>query len=489
MDQVAPALLSKAAVRAEIDATEANIGRLASQLQKERRSLARLWFMIAPVGTLPTELLTKIFGLSIQAAQGQARARSVRARTQRSPRTALQQVFCLSHICSLWRDMVITFPSLWALCTIDTWLGINQKPAYLDGLQLLLDRSANLPISVSLTTSCSPWETFTLDDLAILPVIMPTAVRWKNLAIDAESVHHLMSLNVSPPGTFAGLESLQILGSRSDNAFGSFGMLPTTLDVFTSSSRLFRLTLRDLHDAWTPFRMPWTQLTHLELTSAPLAASLSILQQCPNLVSASLITNRDSLDSLDESWLFELEHLTTLPCLETLSFDVMVGCKIGPFFTTLSTPTLQTLTLSFPGPEHSQPWPASRFSVFQSRAPNITHISLSECPLRSPDLIHLLRLTPALTKLSLLRMPLCLDSWFLQAFSFDGVTTKRLVPQLCELDWRGSIENLEPAALIAAIRSRCSATLSGTAGDVRPEVVVWSASSGGRTGRRRRESR
>ncbi|KAJ7187763.1 hypothetical protein C8R46DRAFT_1340720, partial [Mycena filopes] len=40
MAEVAPALLSKAAVRAQIDVTEANIDRLASQLQEERRSLA-----------------------------------------------------------------------------------------------------------------------------------------------------------------------------------------------------------------------------------------------------------------------------------------------------------------------------------------------------------------------------------------------------------------------------------------------------------------
>ncbi|KAJ7187764.1 hypothetical protein C8R46DRAFT_386 [Mycena filopes] len=131
--------------------------------------------------------------------------------------------------------------------------------------------------------------------------------------------------------------------------------------------------------------------------------------------------------------------------------------KFVPFFAKLGLPALQTLDLScFYARE---PWPAN-FSIFQSRAPNIKHISLRGCPRHSSELIDLLRLIPALIKLTLVHMN-CLDSLFLQAFSCDGVNTKRLVPQLCELDWWGHEENLSGApALIAAIRWRWSATSS-----------------------------
>ncbi|KAJ7187795.1 hypothetical protein C8R46DRAFT_1241027 [Mycena filopes] len=427
MDEVSPPLLSKAAVRTQIDTTEANIGRLSSQIQSlasqiqnltaerenERRSLARLWFMIAPVGTLPTELLTEIFGLSIQTAE--APSRPTHASTRPLAHPAFQQALHLSQICCLWRHIVLNSPSLWALCPVDAQLGRTR----IDGLQMLLDRSAKLPISVSLTVPINGAKfTFPrVEDPSLLLTIMPTAARWKDLDIDSLCLGDLAQLDV-PPGTFTGLESLRMPG---------YGC--AKLDVFASSPRLRRLIL------WAPPRipfaqhhLPWTQLTDLKFTNSSLTTCLSLFRQCTNLVSVAF-TGKDDTQ-------FEVEPFIAPLCLKTLSLDSSLefGPAVGPFFTTLSTPTLQTLTLAFPGPEHPQPWPASRFSVFQSRAPNITHISLSKCPLRSPDLIHLLRLTPALTKLSLLRMPLCLDSWFLQAFSFDGVSTKRVVPQLCELD-------------------------------------------------------
>jgi hypothetical protein len=134
-----------------------------------------------------------------------------------------------------------------------------------------------------------------------------------------------------------------------------------------------------------------------------------------------------------------------------------LAARIDPFFTPLSLPSLEFLELGF-APSSQLVWPTHEFSAFQMRAPNITHISLKDCPIPSQALATLLRLTPVLTTLTLLRCGACIDNEFLQTFSYDhSRAARRLVPQLREIDWCGigSGRLFDDDTLEAAIRSRC----------------------------------
>jgi hypothetical protein len=106
-----------AEVKAQIGATETNIHRLSTQIdelicarQKERNTLARLWFMIVPVGKLPTELLVEIFALAAESdSSSMVVDRGLPAFGLDHP---VRQALLLSQVCSSWRQIVTKLPRL-----------------------------------------------------------------------------------------------------------------------------------------------------------------------------------------------------------------------------------------------------------------------------------------------------------------------------------------------------------------------------------------
>ncbi|KAJ7761123.1 hypothetical protein B0H16DRAFT_1531924 [Mycena metata] len=389
--------------------------------------------MIMPIGKLPPELTTKIFELAIQSnvAEGPSSPH-----TSASTAGDLFRLLHLSHVCSLWRQTIITSPTLWALCPVDVQLDRRQKK-YLDGLQMLLDCSAKLPISVSLATT---GDTFTgPTGPLILPAIISTASRWRDLDVDTRSVLDLDHLRL-PPGTFAALETLRISYKN---------MIPQApITLFTLFPRLhcLRVTFSRNSDRDALLQMPWTQLSHVEITDPNPHTCLSALLRCNNIVSAVLITRR---------YLATLEAaVVMLPCLETLKIECRgASGGIGTFFTQLHLPVLKTLSLAF---QDSVLWSASTFAVFQSRAPNIAELSLEGCVIPSHELVAVLQLAPVLKKFTLKYCPQCIDDFFLEAFAFGPDHTDRLVPQLEELDWQAVYHHFDLPIFEAAIRSRLS---------------------------------
>ncbi|KAJ7707075.1 hypothetical protein B0H16DRAFT_1633982 [Mycena metata] len=361
--------------------------------------------MTMPIGKLPPELTTKIFELAIQSNVAEG---SSSPHTSASTAGDLFRLLHLSHVCSLWRQTIITSPTLWALCPVDVQLDRRQKK-YLDGLQMLLDCSAKLPISVSLATT---GDTFTgPTGPPILPAIISTASRWRDLDVNTRSVLDLDHLRL-PPGTFAALETV----------------------TFSRNSD---------HDAL--LQMPWTQLAHVEITDPNPHTCLSALLRCNNIVSAVLISRQ---------YLATLKAIGMLPCLETLKVECRgAGGGIGAFFTQLHLPVLKTLSLAF---QDSVLWSASTFAVFQSRAPNIAELLLEGCVIPSHELVAVLQLAPVLKKFTLKYCPQCIDDFFLEAFAFGPDPTDRLVPQLEELDWQAVYHHFDLTIFEAAIRSRFS---------------------------------
>ncbi|KAJ6594317.1 hypothetical protein B0H19DRAFT_57882 [Mycena capillaripes] len=426
MDTSSATLLSKQEVRAQIELTETNIRHLTSNIrglqfaaveyqiieftrerQKERDKLAWLWFMISPVGTLPTELLLEIFALAVQSHPTNLFV------CRHSPPFGrdhpIHRTLVLSQICSSWRQIVVASPRLWATGVVDVRLdGKNTPHGYLSFVQMLLDRSAPLLISISLATvsHISPFP-------AIVQIIVPTVSRWRNLRVDEAS--------------------LEVLKENSSGPYTALQRLEIQYDSFISRRN-------------NVFRMPWPQLTHLDLLEPVAATCRSILLQCTNIVSAKLTPGEwDVADAPSP--------VTVFPFLRTLEIRFHRRRnpirRAGEFFAPLRLPALQALTL-----DAHIVWPLEEFSAFQLRAPNITQFTLKDCPINAQQLVALLQLAPRLTVLTLISCRDCIDNEFLRAFTYDETRGQLLVPSLQTIHWQHLGHRFDDDILETAIRSR-----------------------------------
>ncbi|KAJ7644596.1 hypothetical protein FB45DRAFT_1116197 [Roridomyces roridus] len=144
---------SKARTRKLIAVSEAFISALKAQVIVKRQVLARLRAAVAPVRKLPAELLVEIFMLILEIGKETHRIGFVRNRIR--PRLALTQV------CARWRRVMHTSPGLWA---IGMDLHVRQSTTSEDivAVQRWLDRSAPLPIPISLTSGTHAAQCFFL---------------------------------------------------------------------------------------------------------------------------------------------------------------------------------------------------------------------------------------------------------------------------------------------------------------------------------------
>ncbi|KAJ7028533.1 hypothetical protein C8F04DRAFT_1119028 [Mycena alexandri] len=461
-------LNSKEDVMARINETEEKIRRLTSQIdelsavrQKERRSLAQLWFMIVPVGRLPTELLSEIFTLAVQATvepdlpepgvghQVGVLRHLYNTSSKKAPFGVghpIHQALRISQICSSWRAIAIGTPALWAAGVFDVQLNRPKySPEKLDGMKALLKRSSPLPISVSLDCQYQyafdeDVNTITIPNVDILLTMLTTCGRWRDLKLFQDAADALIRLG-SRAGPFTALETLD-LQYASEPSSGP-------IQLFLESPRLRRLCSTTYDQVQSNvLQMPWTQLTYLDLQEPSLPRSRTILSECTNLVSATLVTREwDPTDGEFDAPPTVLSFLRALKA-EFYEDDNPAG-GVAPFFASLFLPALETLDLEF-----DVPWPVQEFSAFQRGAPNIVDMTLRSVPITSDELVTVLRLAPALTALSLICCENCTNDDFLDAFSYGASNAPQLVPRLQTFQWQVIGVHFQLDKLEAAIRSR-----------------------------------
>ncbi|KAF7357682.1 Retrograde regulation protein 2 [Mycena venus] len=429
MDAFYPTVIPNEDVRAQIEVTEANIRHLTSQIreleqarQKERRTLGQLRLRIAPVGKLPVELLVETFALAV-------RSNSAKAAAIVDP---INQVFLLSQVCSLWRQIVIGSPKLWAEGVVNVRLNRSQYPDnYLDGLGTILGRSMPLPISLSLAYD----RAIAVPDAggqaaattSVLRALSPTASRWKSLRLDLLSCDRLSRTDYSV--RFTNLEVLNLVIGRN-----------TPIHIFSRCPNLRLLTLkveggRLLHDNDVS-QIPLAQLTVLYLEDPSPSNCRSILLQCTNVVSATFLTSEwDNSDIHAPP--------TVLPCLRTLVIkfphSIHNTQNMEPFFTSVN-PSFAANSRTC-----GQPPPG----------PGLACRRIRRLPTTSQELIALLRLTPALTKLSLSLCERCVDGDFFKALTYGETHDQQLVPHLQQLYFRKNRGDFPDGSFMVAIRSRC----------------------------------
>ncbi|KAJ7461527.1 hypothetical protein FB451DRAFT_1404763 [Mycena latifolia] len=143
--------------------------------------------------------------------------------------------------------------------------------------------------------------------------------------------------------------------------------------------------------------------------------------------------------------------LTLSDDLEGVSAEEIGGIKA--FFLPLALPALKTLDMKFFA-DTDDFWPTEVFSQFQTRSPNIEHISLLYSQICSEDLIDVLRLAPALAKLEIRNSWYCILDNILECLKYGGGDSVPLVPKLQDIYFECIALDFEEDILEGAIRSR-----------------------------------
>ncbi|KAJ7465056.1 hypothetical protein FB451DRAFT_428596 [Mycena latifolia] len=304
-------------VKRLIEAAEANVAHIDSQIRdlmrlrdQERGVIAALKLVIAPIRKLPAELLVEIFMHAVE-----------------SQYEWLKAVLAVCGVCAHWRQLACTTPRLWT-----GLLRIQKKKSASDGYltmtKTLLDRSAPLPISISLNNDLAMEQ----PTPSLVDLFFSIAPRWRSLALD-DVDSSLSKLRQLPPNA---LKSLEMVDLKTREVIHDY---TPKVAVFLAAPRLRRVTLdvqrTDL------IQIPWSQLTHLTLSENSPRMSLDILVQCPNIVVAKFLC----LDA----WVVPPTSapIITLPRLNDLEVDFAVRRRPHrAFLLALSSPCAQNPELA-----------------------------------------------------------------------------------------------------------------------------------------------
>lgn len=250
-----------------------------------------------------------------------------------------------SHICSLWRDVVVSYPKLWSVWEFDPeslpYLDIDDDPdsVFMKGkaniMRIIVDRSKDESIHVTLgggdVEDASP----------IMDLILGESNRWQHADILCDSKVYLDMLNDQVEGSLNRLESLDIVVEVEVEAeyiddledvyyLTAFGLAPrlttVTLDLTISIDQV------DVALPWSQvldYREPLTDDADMDPT-----AHVDILRRLHNVVYCELSPSFDDYDGSP----ITLPHmrtlvvgdssvldLLTLPALETLDLGVESG--------------------------------------------------------------------------------------------------------------------------------------------------------------------
>ncbi|KAF5373976.1 hypothetical protein D9615_009911 [Tricholomella constricta] len=311
-----------------------------SRLQ-EKKEISFCKYILSPIRLLPPELLTRIFKYTVTVFRPSHRSKSALA---------------LAHVCSAWRDAVFGCSYFWNQMEllVAPHTKASPGPRFSERVASWYGHSSSSqPLRLSVRIEGTPEDCDVLADLS--QSITAFSPRLVKLSLDfmSENYDALAPFLCLPPDSLPALESLCLLASEADE---DTPILPPT-NVFAAAPCLRTLYLSIpsylLTDP-TRLRLPWTQLTRLEIANTiTLSTFTDVLFQCaPHLRSARFAC----INGLNDRFGPEMPRLPSapqiFPCLEYLHLSVF---WIGPRPGTLSIvdvlpllrlPNLQTLQVN-----------------------------------------------------------------------------------------------------------------------------------------------
>ncbi|KAJ7727350.1 hypothetical protein B0H16DRAFT_1894453 [Mycena metata] len=409
---------------------ESKIAELIEQRERERITAVILRHLVAPIRSLPVELLAEIFLLTIHHKESDFLGTLGDEESDFLNKPwHFRDAYRVSHVCSEWLQITLSTPQLW---TGHVRVVHRDTGADADGLRAWLARSEPLHVPVVLT---GVWDVEAVRLPPVLEELLRVAPRWGFLCIDS----------FLPPLLYqrladCTLDSLEEVVLRTIDTDGL--MTAPHLSFLGNSPRLRKLNVF----ADPSLALPWAQLTELTLAYGDSASvSLNIVAQYTNLATLTL----DGDDVLDDTG-----TQVTLPSLRVLNCTFHSGREAQlSSLNFLSAPMLETCRISLEFRGNSRSWAGAAFMAFL-RSPNVTHLRLASCPLTSHDLIAALAHAPSLTHLWLQSCERLDDTFLLALHSHADTTTPPLVPLLHDFRLQDMSELLTEPPVVGMLASR-----------------------------------
>ncbi|KAF7973012.1 hypothetical protein HWV62_16396 [Athelia sp. TMB] len=389
---------------AQLDSALGHLKAAQERLQLKRSILqqysAEHAALLSPIGRVPPEILTLIF-LNLLPKDWTTDSADAR-RNRMLP----------SQICQHWRALALATPGLWANISVKVdGTNINRK---LKCAKSWLARSGTHPLTVLL--SC-PEPEYQAQWQSVLTLLLPSSKRWVRASIYSHMPTGLANLKHKLPM----LESLEV-------GFGAWPAHP----LFESAPKL-RQVITDANTLLRGARLPWAQLTTVELCFSSAQQCLAIMKKLPNVVSFTvLLCNSPNPDA--ESKPYENPPIR-LVNLKHLGVTGEGEDSIPGFYESLELPALSSYTYHEMGAQPMR-WKMSSFSSLITRSScTVTDINMMlASAVGLDDLVLFLQHTPCLKSLHLrsYRARGTTSNSVLQALSIRSAAT-RIVPQLQHL--------------------------------------------------------
>ncbi|KAJ6566468.1 hypothetical protein B0H19DRAFT_710957 [Mycena capillaripes] len=354
--------------------------------------------LVAPVRSLPSELVAQIFTLSLEVAS-EPESDVWRPAELALYRLAQVPLLIVSQVCSRWHSIALGTPSLWSTIQLNQTLwhtpAIAAKAMGL--LQSALTRGGNVPLTVLVTsTAASPVHSPALELLA------QHSARWRaaTLKCHADHLQHLSNIRGSLPA----LETLEIRLQ---------GTNLETVTLFQEAPRLCDLAVAEdlLPHVSTPPLDQVPKIRCLHLASSDIAMAVAALSRLSR-------TNTFCMQFYLDDWSQFRSHTITLGLPPTTTSDVGRLCveilgeffrhhcqqALGALFAGLTLPCLEELR--FESEFHSRfplVWPQPQFLELARRSgfhTTLQTLDLSHVRITELQLLQCVNALPALEDLA-----------------------------------------------------------------------------------------
>jgi hypothetical protein len=409
----------------QISQAVANLNDLRHKRAQDERQLKTLKGIMHPIRRTPPELLAAIFVLTLPR-QWQLWSSSILGSESSWYRKA---VLLPGRVCRLWRDISLTTPRLWS--NISITLKGESCEAEVNLVDTWLSRTGQLPLSIEIYVQ----KNEVIFKHSIPSALIASCARWRYLQLSCSS-SWLRSGVLD--GVRNRLSSLQVLVGE---AMGSLDWCTQTTDLFEDAPqiRCYRFRYGTLI---SPSSLRWAQLTDLSINEGVLWQCYQILSLAQNLITCSLSATVGSLA-------FPLPRLCH-PHLRSISIEQ--SSNYGNIQDYLILPALSKL-------QYTTKWSfdptQSTLVAFLSRsACSLKRLVLDVFPIATADdyVVQILRLTPSLSELQLIRQA---TDQLLSRLTHRPSDSDQLVPSLhtIELTFANGKKPL-PAGLADMIESR-----------------------------------
>ncbi|KAJ6592851.1 hypothetical protein B0H19DRAFT_10373 [Mycena capillaripes] len=339
----------------QIETQRATLAQLVCRREEAAESVRQYRSILSPVRRIPSELLCEIFAVTV-----------TNERVVQTTDKSLKSPWRLNAVCRFWRMTALSYPPLWSLITLTSYIHASERTLLLPMLETQLQRSAKAALDIYCPVSYLRRQ--------LLDPVCQESDRWTILRLRLESLSYdkdLLEWLHPLTGRLSRLETLEV-----------FGVSIQIPDVFPTAPCLSKVILTD---AKFKYRSPtialtWRQITHYR-GAYDMVRHREILKAAPNLLECTISVMRTDTFMPDDNDHAILQHLRRL------------AVTYPAFLPHLTTPVLEDLFLMYTWSSQLPP-----LLHFLDRSPGLNRLTLLQCAI-TPGLTTILRTLQTLTYL------------------------------------------------------------------------------------------